>query len=62
MGRFFGGPLLALAKALERPLQRQVGRVFRRVDVVLAPTTAKPRSGSGRSTASPRRSGGEHLG
>jgi amidase len=42
MGRLFGGPLLALAKALERPLQRQVGRIFRRVDVVLAPTTAKP--------------------
>ncbi len=42
MGRLFGGPVLALAKALERPLQRQVGRVFKRVDVVLAPTTAKP--------------------
>jgi amidase len=42
MGRLFGGPVLALAKALERPLQRQVGRIFRRVDVVLAPTTAKP--------------------
>ena len=42
MGRLFGGPLLALAKALERPLQRQVGRIFKRVDVVLAPTTAKP--------------------
>ncbi len=42
MGRFFGGPVLALAKALERPLHRQVGRIFKRVDVVLAPTTAKP--------------------
>jgi amidase len=42
MGRLFGGPVLTLAKALERPLQRQVGRIFRRVDVVLAPTTAKP--------------------
>ena len=42
MGRLLGGPVLALAKALERPLQRQVGRIFRRVDVVLAPTTAKP--------------------
>ncbi|HXB66468.1 MAG TPA: amidase [Solirubrobacteraceae bacterium] len=42
MGRLFGGPILALARALERPLQRQVGRVFKRVDVVLAPTTAKP--------------------
>ena len=42
MGRLFGGPVLALAKALERPLHRQVGRIFKRVDVVLAPTTAKP--------------------
>ncbi|HMJ37367.1 MAG TPA: amidase [Baekduia sp.] len=42
LGRFVGGPLLALARALERPLQAQVGRVFRRADVVLAPTTAQP--------------------
>lgn len=35
-------PLLGLARALEGPLHRQVGRVFRRVDVVLAPTTAQP--------------------
>jgi amidase len=42
MGRLFGGPVLALARALERPLQRQVGRIFKRVDVVLAPTTARP--------------------
>jgi amidase len=35
-------PLLGLARALETPLHWQVGRVFRRVDVVLAPTTAKP--------------------
>jgi amidase len=41
MGRLFK-PLLGLARALEAPLQRQVGRIFRRVDVVLAPTTAKP--------------------
>jgi amidase len=41
MGRLFA-PLLGLARALEAPLQRQVGRVFRRVDVVLAPTTAQP--------------------
>ncbi len=41
MGRVFA-PLLGLARALEAPLQRQVGRVFRRVDVVLAPTTAQP--------------------
>jgi amidase len=42
LGRFLGGPVLALARALERPLHAQVGRVFRRADVVLAPTTALP--------------------
>jgi amidase len=42
MGRWVGGPLLGLARALERPLRAQVGRVFRRADVVLAPTTAQP--------------------
>jgi len=42
MGRWLGGPLLGLARALERPLRAQVGRVFRRADVVLAPTTAQP--------------------
>jgi amidase len=42
MGRWTGGPLLGLARALERPLRAQVGRVFRRADVVLAPTTAQP--------------------
>ncbi len=41
-GRVLGGPLLRLARALERPLQVQMGRVFRRADVVLAPTTATP--------------------
>jgi amidase len=35
-------PLLGTARALERPLQRQVGRIFRDFDVVLAPTTAQP--------------------
>jgi amidase len=35
-------PLLGMARKLEAPLQRQVGRVFRRVDIVLAPTTAQP--------------------
>jgi amidase len=42
MGRWLGGPVLGLARALERPLRAQVGRVFRRADVVLAPTTAQP--------------------
>lgn len=41
-GRLFGGPVLAMARALERPVQTQIGRVFRRADVVLAPTTAQP--------------------
>lgn len=35
-------PLLGAARALERPLRRQVGRIFRDFDVVLAPTTATP--------------------
>ncbi|HEX5146729.1 MAG TPA: amidase family protein, partial [Conexibacter sp.] len=35
-------PLLALAHAIERPLRAHVGRIFRRYDVVLMPTTAKP--------------------
>jgi amidase len=42
LGRFVGGPILRLARALERPLRAQVGRVFHRADVVLAPTTAQP--------------------
>jgi amidase len=33
-------PLLGFARRLEPPLQCQVGRIFRRFDVVLAPTTA----------------------
>ena len=35
-------PLLRLAHAIERPLHRHVGRIFRRYDVVLMPTTARP--------------------
>jgi amidase len=35
-------PLLRLAHAIERPLHHYVGRIFRRYDVVLMPTTAKP--------------------
>lgn len=35
-------PLLGAARALEAPLRRRIGGVFRRVDVVLAPTTAQP--------------------
>ncbi|MEX2024484.1 MAG: amidase [Thermoleophilaceae bacterium] len=35
-------PLLGFARRLERPVQRQIGRIFRRFDVVLTPTTAQP--------------------
>jgi amidase len=42
MARFLDGPMLRLARATERPLSIQVGAIFRRFDVVLAPTTAQP--------------------
>lgn len=42
VGRLLNGPALAAAKALERPIRRQIGRIFDRFDVVLAPTTAQP--------------------
>jgi amidase len=42
VGALVGGPVLALARALERPLRARIGRVFRRADVVLTPTTAQP--------------------
>ncbi|MGH9056835.1 MAG: amidase [Acidimicrobiales bacterium] len=41
-GRRMRGSALRLAKAFEAPFARQVGRIFRRHDVVLAPTTASP--------------------
>ncbi|NGO72227.1 amidase [Streptomyces boncukensis] len=41
-GRLLGGPVLHAARAAEGPLRRYVGRIFRRYDVVLAPTTATP--------------------
>lgn len=41
LGRLMS-PLLGLARRLERPFQRRIGRIFRDFDVVLAPTTAKP--------------------
>ncbi len=41
-GRLFEGPVLRVARALERPLALQIGAIFRRFDVVLAPTTAQP--------------------
>jgi amidase len=42
LGRRMSGWPVRLAVALERPFAAQVGRIFRRFDVVLAPTTAKP--------------------
>jgi amidase len=42
LGRVLCGPVLRAARALERPMQRQVGAVFRRFDVVLAPTAGEP--------------------
>ncbi len=42
VGRWLGGPILKGVRALERPLQHRVGRIFERFDVVLAPTTAQP--------------------
>ena len=41
-GALLGGPVLRLARTAEAPLRRRVGRIFRRYDVVLAPTTATP--------------------
>ena len=42
MARRLGGPILRAGRALEAPMRLQVGRIFRRFDVVLAPTTARP--------------------
>jgi amidase len=42
LGAVLGGPPLAAARALERPLRARIGRIFRRADVVLTPTTAQP--------------------
>lgn len=40
MAHVLRGPLLAATRRTERLLQWQVGRIFRRVDVVITPTTA----------------------
>jgi amidase len=42
IGRALSGVPLRLARAAEPGLQRRIGRVFERCDVVLTPTTAKP--------------------
>jgi amidase len=41
LGRLLG-PLVGLARAIERPVRARVGRIFERFDVVLMPTTAQP--------------------
>jgi amidase len=41
-GRLLGGALLAYAKLWDAHLARNVSRIFRKADVVLTPTTAKP--------------------
>lgn len=40
-GRRMGGALLRAATSLEAPLRWQTGRIFRRFDVLLTPTTAR---------------------
>jgi amidase len=42
LGRWLGGPVLRAGRGLEAPMRLQVGRIFRRFDVVLTPTTARP--------------------
>jgi amidase len=41
-GRILGGPVLRVARALERPAKWQIGAIFKRFDVMLTPTTAQP--------------------
>lgn len=41
-GRLLAGPPLAAARRAEPRIRRRIGKVFDRVDVVLAPTTATP--------------------
>lgn len=46
MGKLLGGPPLKFARAWESVLHRRTGKIFRDVDVVIAPTTAKPPLGA----------------
>jgi amidase len=39
--RWLAGPVIRLARGLERPAARQVGAIFRRYDVIITPTTAR---------------------
>jgi len=42
VARLLSGPPVRVARALERPAAWQVGQIFRRFDVVITPTTARP--------------------
>lgn len=42
LGRRLGGPVLALGRALEPLMRRQIGSSFNRFDVVVTPTSAQP--------------------
>jgi amidase len=42
LGARLGGPILALGRALEGPMRRQIGAIFKRFDVVITPTSAQP--------------------
>jgi amidase len=42
LGRLLGGPILTASLKAERHLAARMSRVYERVDVLLAPTTAKP--------------------
>ena len=42
VARLVGGPVGRAARALERPARWQVGSIFRRFDVVITPTSARP--------------------
>ena len=42
VGRWFARPVLGAARRLEPLLQRRIGAIFQRADVVLAPTSASP--------------------
>jgi amidase len=50
IGRALSGAPLRASRAAEPALQRRIGRIFERVDVVLTPTTAKPPSRIGAHT------------
>jgi amidase len=42
VGSLLRGPVLRAARAAEAPMRRRIGKIFRRFDVVLTPTTAQP--------------------